>query len=214
MIIVAATGVLSLLIGGCASERNWSEVGQPEDYQYVQTREGVSVAVEPWTKPDDLRTICRKDPGKDILAMRLVIFNRGDRCVRFSSTQTRVRLSNGEELLPLAVSEVGKRLEANESALAAIIVIGTGGYGGFIASAVSQATAEENWKSQRAARSCSMDLAMIDPGKALTGFLFYKCPPSRKSWRNDVPSVRFKILRMPRSTATPLEFVLDVPLKE
>ncbi len=206
--------VLVCLAAGCASERDWSVVGRPEDYPHVQTCEGVSVAVEPWTRDEDLRAAFKKPPGRDVLAVRLVIFNKGRKSVRFSSTQARLHLPDGTEVCPLPVSEVSKRLEANEGAAAAIIVICTMGYGGAIAGAVSAGTAEENWKAKRATKSCSMELATLDPNEGLAGFLCYQCPGRRGCWVRDYPQVELRVHRVPRSEATPLSFAIALPLSE
>ncbi|MGB2820933.1 MAG: hypothetical protein WBF17_08130 [Phycisphaerae bacterium] len=209
-----AGAVLVCHAAGCTSERDWSMIGRPEDYPHVQTHDGVSVAVEPWTRDEDLRAAFRKPPGRDVLAVRVILFNQGPGPVRFSSTQAKLRLPDGTEVSPLPVSEVSKRLEANEGAAGAIIVICTLGYGGAIAQAVSAGTAEDNWKAQRATRSCSMTLALVDPGEALAGFLCYQCPGRRGCWVRDYPQVEFRVNRMPRPKTTPLSFAVALPLSE
>ena len=206
--------VLVCVAAGCTSKRDWSMVGRPEDYPHRQTCEGVSVAVEPWTRDEDLRAAFKKPPGRDVLAVRLIIFNRGKKSVRFSSTQARLHLPDGTEVCPLPVSEVSKRLEANEGAAAAIIVICTLGYGGAIAQAVSEGTAEDNWKAQRATKSCSMTLATVDPGEALAGLLCYQCPGRRGGWVRDYPQVELRVHRMPRTGKDPLSFTIALPLSE
>jgi hypothetical protein len=206
--------VLACLAAGCASQRDWATVGRLEDYPHAQTREGVSVAVEPWTRDEDLRAAFKKPPGRDVLAVRLILVNRGTSPVRFSSTQARLHLPDGTEVCAMPVSEVSRRLQANEGAASALIAIFTLGYGGVIAQAVEAGTAEENWKVKRAARSCSMDLAVLDPNEALAGFLCYQCPGRRGCWVRDYPQVDFRVHRMPRSETTSLSFAIALPLSE
>jgi len=206
--------LLFLALGGCASKRQWIVVGKVEDYRHVQDREGVAVAVEPWTRHDDLRAVCKKPPGDDVLALRVVIFNRATQTVRFSSTQARVCLPGGKEICPLPVSEVTRRLESDEGVAAAIVHIGTAGYGAVIASAIAEGAAEENWKRQCAARKCSITLATLDPGEKMNGFLFYQHPRKGGRWVRESPVVEFRIHRMPRQTGPPLDFAIQVPLRE
>lgn len=198
------------IVGGCQSSRDWTQIGRPSDYPFHEKVDKVVVAVEPWTSWGDLQKLFRKQPGNEILILRLTIFNEGEESIRFSSTQAEVRLPDGTQVRPMTPGELASKLETNEAIAAYIISIGTLGYGNLIATAVAEGTREENWKSQQGVRDCAMTLATLDPGEALTGFLFFKHPKSRGSWYN-FDSIEFKIRRMPRgANSGSLRFALKL----
>jgi hypothetical protein len=183
--------------GGCTTPRDWTKIGNPNDYPFSNKAENVVVAVDPWTRSEDLNELFKKQPGREVLALRLTIFNQGKDVIRFSSTQAEVLLPGGACVRPMTLGEMSRILETHETAVAHIITIGTLGYGGLLAGAISEGNTENNWKSQRAVRTCAMTLAKVDPGQALTGFLFFKHPQSRGSWKDTGPS-EFRIRRVPK----------------
>jgi hypothetical protein len=199
-------------LGCAASNRDWKHVGSPGDYPCVQEKLAVSVAAEFWTSDEDLRAAFKKTLGDDTLAVRIVIFNRGTTTVRFSSTQASLCFADGTSIPTMPVSDVCKILQGDESAGAMIIVIATGGYGGVIAAAVANSAAENNWKTQSAAKSCSMTLATLEPAQALTGFLFFRLPDPKRLQANRPSVAELKINRMPREEGEPLEFRIPLPL--
>jgi hypothetical protein len=141
-----------------------------------------------------------------------MIYNQGEKTVRFSRTQVRLALPEGPDLPAVPPSELTGMLETNEVAAGAIIIIMTGGYGGGIAHAIMETTAKKNWDRQCAVRKCSMELATIDPGQALTGFVFFKYPGRFPDRDKDSPRLTCTVNRMPRVTASPVNYRIQLPL--
>ena len=207
MLIIA---LIFSTIAGCSSKRDWRVIGKPVDYTFRQEKEGLTVAIEPWTRSKDIRALFKKNIGNRTLALKIVMFNHGENTIRFSSTQAKLCLADGRTSSVLPTSEVSKRLESNEAAVAAIITLATGGYGGIISGIVAGAKAERNWKRQSAARNCSMNLATLDPGEALAGFLFYDLTPSIQI----NPHAYLKINRISRSAGNSISFSVKFSVLE
>jgi len=205
-------GAVCAVLCGCSSDRDWAALGEPNNYPHRASLEGVTVAAEAWTRDEDLRTLFDKLPGKDVLALRLVIFNRSSRSLQFSCTQAKLVLPDGTELRPMPASDVMKRLEANEAAAAAVIYVATLGYGAAISAAVAAGEGEKNWKRLRATKKCTMELVTLDPNEALSGFVFYESPPPGRDWEKAYRQVELRIARMPRTGALPLAFAMNVLL--
>jgi len=203
---------LAIMTGtGCASKRDWTLVGKPENYQYRETKNKITVAAEAWTKSEDLKNVFDKNLcEKNILPIRLVIFNYSNQTVRFSSTQAKLRLPKGQLISVLPDSEVSKRVEVNEAGAAGVITILTLGYGAPLAAASAQGNAKKNWKAKNAVRKCSMSLVTLDPEEALAGFVFYDCSLRKLCRENLDPKVDLVIERMPCSVGNPLGF--SIPL--
>jgi hypothetical protein len=205
------------VVPGCVPPRDWTRVGQPEEYSFRQQVEGVTVAVDPWTKSGDVEHAFGKNlTSHGILPIRLIIFNNGDKVIRFSHTQAKLCLADGTELSILPHSAVIARTDLNEGVAPVIIYTVIGGRMGIIiAGAVAGATEEENWKVHACNRSCSMDLATLDPQHGLAGFLLYDCKASQLTPCQGAQRSRLRILQMPRADAAPLSFDIDLasPLK-
>lgn len=209
---VIASALLILVVSGCASKRDWALVPAVEQNPYRIEAENITVAAECWTSDEDMRALFKKKPDGSIIAVRMLVYNMGEKTVRFSRTQARLALPDGTELPPVAPSELTGMLETNETAAGAIIIIMTGGYGGGIAHAIIESNARENWERQCAVRKCSMDLATIDAGQILTGFLFFRYPGRMPPPDKETPNLTLTINRMPRVSATPISCILQLPL--
>lgn len=198
-------------VSGCASTPRPS-IGTPDSYRFVARSEGVAVAAEPILDDAQLRRLLTKSPPRNILAVRVIIFNQSDSVVRFSYTQAKLQLSDAVTFSAIPPSEIAKDLEANEGAAAQIIVTTTGIYGAGIAAAISNSAAEDNWRTQAASRKCSLELATLNPGEALDGYLFYKFPQARAHYVRSGTVAILKIGRMPRPNADPLTFSIPMSL--
>ena len=205
-----------LLVGlatGCARGRNWMIIEEPDENTSFCTADGVTIAAEAWTDGADMRAAFKKNLlSKDILPIRITIWNRGDSTISFSSTQAKLRLNADTTLSALPFSEVTKRIQVNEMFAAAVIIALTAGYGQGVAELVSHATAEGNWNAQEHLNTTTLDLARIDHGEALTGFVFYDYKAWRRLKIRSNRDIRLEIKRIPRGDNPPLSFSLACPL--
>lgn len=201
----------ALLVPGCAPPRDWTRVGRPGDYPFRQQVEGVTVAVDPWTRSGDVAHVFGKDlTSHGILPIRLIIFNDGHKVVRFSNTQAKLCLADGTELSIMPHSTFTARTDANSTAAAAVIAIISAGYGGVIAETVARAGEEKNWEVHASNKSCSMEMATLDPECGLAGFLLYDCKVRRLNQCRGNQHPRLRILQMPWGKAEPLSFEIDL----
>ena len=201
----------ALVVPGCAPPRDWTRVGRPEDYPFRQQVEGVTVAVDPWTRSGDVAHVFGKDlTSHGILPIRLIIFNQGDKVIRFSNTQAKLCLADGTALSIMPHSATLERTDANETAAAVVIIILSGGYGQMIAGAIATATEEANWEVHASNKSCSMELTTLDPKHGLAGFLLYDCKVRHLNRCPGNQHPHLRILQMPRDEAAPLSFEIDL----
>ena len=203
----------ALVVPGCAPPRDWTHIGRPEDYLFRQQVEGVTVAVDPWTKSEDVAHAFGKDlTSHGILPIRLILFNQGDKTIRFSNTQAKLCLADGMELSILPHSAVIARTDMNETAVPCALIIATGGdvYGRLIAEAIARGTEEANWQVHASNKSCTMDMATLDPNQGLAGFLLYDCKVSQLNRFPGNPHPHLRIRQMPRDEAAPLSFEIDL----
>lgn len=201
-----------MILAGCASDRNWTIIPPVDQNPHRQRIENVTVAAECWTADEDMRALFKKVPRGNVVALRVIIYNHGDTSVRFSRTQLKLRLPSGEELDPIAPSELTESLETREAAAGAVIIILTGAYGGGIAQAITESNARDNWNRQTAVRKCTMDLATVDSGQAMTGFLYFRYPGALPDREKECPNLTCTIKRMPRVSASPLNYEFPVAL--
>jgi hypothetical protein len=201
-----------MLAGGCASNRNWTMIPPLDQNRHKQQIENVTVAAECWTADEDMRVLFKKVPRGNVVALRVIIYNYGDKTVRFSRTQLKLRLSDGVELSPVPPSELTESLETQEAAVGAVIIMLTGGYGGGIAGAITESNARDNWNRQSAVRKCTMDLATVDSGQAMTGFLYFRYTGVLPDRDKESPKLTCTINRMPRVSASPLNYEFPVAL--
>ena len=196
--------ICAAVLPGCARHHRMT-VGSPDQYDFVQERNGVTVAVEPWTHFMDVRAVFNDNLlSHGILPVRIVIFNHSKDTVSFSMTQAKLCLPDKTELSALPRCEVSERGEADETVATAYTT-------SLVAPILSRATAEDNWQDEKKVRKCTLDLAKLDPDEALTGFVFYDYE-TRPRWFGRGPEasgLRFRIRRMPRSEGSPLSF--DIP---
>lgn len=197
---------------GCQSkDTHWQNAGQPSDYRYTQTQDGVTIAVEPWFEEDKIESVFHADLlDEHILPMRLVIFNMGSETIRFSSTQVKLHMGEEPPQAVMCYSAVTGRVHVNEGAGAAIITIATLGYGAPIAAAVAGGAAGKNNKIQTGVRSSCMELVTLDPNETMAGFVFFDCDTDKLWEVNSKPTADFEIVRMPRSQSAALSY--RVPL--
>ncbi len=203
--------LLIFALAGCAVEPDLT-IKQPEDYKFAQNREDVYVAIEPWTDQEALKALLGKKVGEDILAVRVIIFNRSDQRIHFSSTQAKLVLPDESELSPIPISELSQRHDVDGDAIGAVIYIATGGYGAGIAFAVANEIEANSWNAARATRSVAMELATVDPGETLSGFVFYECPAGTTCWTDSYSNLKFRIARLPRSGGGPLDYSLAMTI--
>jgi len=203
---------LSVLItSGCSKSRDWSKIDKPENFRCKQEKEGVTVAVEAWINDDELEDVFKKDfAKKNILPLRILIYNNGDYTIRFSSTQAKLQLEHGPFSSALTDSQVKQKTQSNESALPVLIYAISGGYAGAIAVLVEQGNIDKNLKMQSAVRETSIDFVVLDPGEAMVGFLFFECPVKKMHKKHLNPQAKLLIKRVCRYKNKPLDFDLVV----
>ena len=205
--------LLTAMLVGCTEETpDWTRIGSAQEYPAHQTNGGITVAAKSWSSPRDRKGLFRSDPGDAILAVQLVLWNNSDQCVRFSRTQVSVESPDGPHVRALPGSDVADRIQQNDSG-AMLCHILTLGYGAGIAQGISSAVAEENRKRRKAIQTCSMDLAVVDPDQAMTGFVFFQCPRTGEGWRESLGNVVLRIANLPLSSGKGIEFSLTVPVK-
>ena len=189
------------------------QVRSAECYPCRATKLGVTVAAECWSSGEQRRKLFRGDPGREVLPVRLIIINNGSSCVRFSRTRAQLRLLDGETLRAVPTSTISEKLQHGDAA-AIIIHVATLGYGGVIAQAVSGATQQENRRRRQATRNCSMELAVIDPGKTLAGFVFFELPSRARAALKDGAAACLVITHLPCDGGEPLSFTVNLHLDE
>ena len=151
-------------------------------------------------------------PQKPMLALRLFVANHGTSVIRFSNTTCRLTDESGATIPVISQGEVNARLYDSGSGTAGVIIILTLGYGAPIAAGVMGASEADNHHDQAVTRSQSMDLLLLDPGKAFAGFVFFDDAASGVLRRSGATHLTLHIERMMRGDGikeTPLTF--DIP---
>lgn len=215
LIILLACTDLLVSWSGCAQGREWAILGSPEDYFFKQSQEGLTVAVDPWNRSEDMAAAFKKNLlSRGILPVRIALFNDGRTSIRFSSTQAKLRLPGGTLLSSLPVSRISEEIDQNEAGAAFVVTILTAGYGSFIGSAIANSVAKDNWEAQSRVRKATLDLVTLDPGHALVGFLFYDYSACKEVCGDQLSDLDLVIQRMPRSQGSPLCITVHFILNE
>jgi hypothetical protein len=188
---------------GCAAGRDPRQLSDSDCSRFTSTTDGVSIAIDPWTRSADLRNLFRHAPDKPMLALRLVVANHGKTTIRLSDTACQLVDETGQCLPVLSRGEVNARLFDDGGGTAMFIIIATGGYGGGIGAAVMAVNDAENHHDQKMTREQSMELVLVDPGQVLSGFVFFDDASTGILRRKDPAHLTLHIRRVLRGENLP-----------
>lgn len=215
MSFLSAVGAIAIsMTMGCAPGRDWRRISSATDFHFRQTHGDVTLVVDPWLGGSDQRKAFGTSlTSHRILPLRIILYNNGEKTIRFSSTQASLVFPNGQLLRTMPKSTVSDRIQNNETVVAMIILIVGGGsdLSKLAAQAVTQGTAQDNWDDQRAIRSASMELVTLDAGQAMSGFLFFNAGKLLKREVRD-QTHHLQISRISRNEAPSLSFDVEFTL--
>jgi hypothetical protein len=195
---------------GCAPGRDPAQVTDADVTRFKVSRDNVEVAVDPWIRGADMRSLFHHLPDRPVFVLRLIVANRGEDVIRFSNTSCHLADDSGQALPLLTQGEVNARTFDDGAGTAMLITIGTLGYGGLLAGAVMSNSAKDNLHDQLATRKLSMDLVLIDPSKVLSGFLFFDDVQAGVLRRRGPVHLTLEINRMLRSGNQPISHI-EIP---
>jgi len=187
------------------------DTASSEDCPFSRADGGVTVAVWPWTDHGAVTTRFGVDLlSRQILPVQLVIANRSEETVRFSSTQ--VDLICGEVLRAQVLSdgEMSRRTEKNTATAPFLIYIGTLGLGAPISGAMGASLENDNLRNRELRRDTYLSAITLDAGRVMSGFLFFDIPREIRL-RKELPlDGRVIIRRLLMSSGRNLAF--DIPV--
>ncbi len=211
-LLLASIGLLPLV--GCQSPRvPLLDPAAPEACPFSQIQSQVTAAVWPWTDRGQVSDQFGVDLlSKRILPVQIVIANRGDQTIRFSSTQVALAYDDGPAVPILSAGEMTQRTLKDTGTAPFLIYVGTLGLGASISGAVMLSLENENLDIRQVRRDTYLSTITLDAQETMSGFLFFDIPLG-VDWRSRSLSSTLTIRRIPVSSGANLSFRIPVSIE-
>jgi hypothetical protein len=186
----------------------------PENCPFSRTQSQVAVAVWPWTNHGEVNKQFGVDLlSEHILPVQIVIANRGEETIRFSSTQVELMYGDSLGQPVLSEGEMTRRTQKNTTTAPWLIYVGTLGLGAPISGVMGVSLENDNLRTRQLRQETYLSTVTLDGREAMSGFLFFDIPSEIRFKRDSPLNGTVVIRRLPMSSGGTLAFNIPVSIE-
>jgi hypothetical protein len=203
--------LLCIFAVGCEPASNYSLTApNAKDFPFTQSVNDVTVYANPWTNAEVVKKQFSADLLKEhLLPVQIIIENRSNGTVRFSSTQSELVFAKGHVLKAVGEGEIARRTNENSTA-PWLIYIGTLGLGVPISAMVENDIEKKNLQAGQIRQEIQLSSVIVDSQQMMGGFLFFEIPVYTKISEKSGLEANFVIRRLAQDSGGYLTF--NIPL--